>query len=60
MIIVTTGQWGAYEARLQAEAKRQAVQWIDGRDKIGSDGVGDEDLGAKPGKDESLERIGAP
>ena len=60
MRIETTGQWGSCEARLQAEAKRQAVEWIEGPDKASSHGVGNEDLGAKPGKDESVGRRGAP
>ena len=46
------GQWGACEARLQAEVKRQAVQWIEGPDKTGSNCVGNEDLDVKPGEDE--------
>ena len=40
--------------------KGQAVQWLDGPDKTGSNGVGNEGLGTKPGGDESVERIGAP
>ena len=40
--------------------KRQAVQWIDGSGKTGSDGVGSEDLDIKPGEDESVGRRGAP
>ena len=59
MGIVTTAQWGPYQARLQIKAKRQVVQWIDGPGKTGSDGVGDEDLGVKPGEDESVGRRGA-
>ena len=59
MRITTTGQWGPYEARLQVKAKRQAVQWIDGPDKAGNNGVGDEDLGVKPGEDQSIGRRGA-
>ena len=42
------------------KAKRQAVQWIDGPDKTGSNGVGDEDLDVKPGEDESVGKRGAP
>ena len=45
---------------MQAEKKTPAMQWIDGPDKTGSDGVGDEDLGAKPGKYESVGRREAP
>ena len=59
MGIVTTGQWGPYEARLQVKAKRQAVQWIDGPDNTVSNSVSDEDLGEKPGEDESVGRRGA-
>ena len=40
MRIATTGQWGPCKACLQAEAKRQAVQWVDGPEKTGSNGVG--------------------
>ena len=36
------------------KAKQQAVQWIDGSDKTGSNGVGDEDLGGNPGEDKSV------
>ena len=54
MKIATTGQWGPCEARLQVKAKWQAVQWIDGPDKTGSNGVGEEDLGAKLSEDESV------
>ena len=50
----------AAKARGMMKDKRQAVQWIDGPDKIGSNGVGDEDLGVKPGEDESVGRRGAP
>ena len=60
MEIVTTGQWGSYEACLQVKAKRQAIQWIDRPDNTGSDGVGDEDLDVKSGEDESIVRRGAP
>ena len=56
MRIVTTSKWGSCEARLRAEKKWQAVKWIDGPDKTSSDGVGNEDLGAKLGKDESVGR----
>ena len=49
--IATTGQWEFCEARLQVKAKRQAVQWIDGPDKTGSDRVGDKDLDVEPGED---------
>ena len=58
MRIAMTGQWGPCEARLKVKAKRQAVQWIDGPDKTGSNGVGDEDLGVKPGEDESVGKRG--
>ena len=54
MIIATTGQLGLCEACLQMEAKRHAMQWIDGTDKTGSDGVDDEDLGVKPGIDDTV------
>ena len=60
MGIVTTGQWGGCEARLQVEAKRQAVQWIDGPDKISSNDVGDEDLDVRSREDESVGKKGAP
>ena len=50
MGIATTGQWGSCEARLEVKAKRQVVLWIDGPDKTGSNGVGDEDLDVKPGE----------
>ena len=59
MGITTTGQWGPCEARLQMKAKRQAVQWIDGPDKTGSNDLSDEDLDVKPGEDESAEKRGA-
>ena len=60
MGIVTTGQWGPCEARLQVKAERQTVQWIDGPDKTGSMGVGDEDPGVKPSEHEPVGRSGAP
>ena len=60
MGIVTAGRWGSCEARLQAKAKRQAVQWINGPDKTSSDGIGDKDLGGKPGNDESVGKRGTP
>ena len=60
MGIATTGQWGFYEARLQAEAKRQTVLWVDGPDKTDRQGVGDEDRDVKPSEDESVGRRGAP
>ena len=41
------------------KAKRQTVQWIDGPDKTGSDGVGNEDFGSKPGKYDYVEIKGA-
>ena len=46
-------------ALAQVKAKQQAVQWVDEPDKTGSNGVGDEDLGVKPGEDESVGRRGA-
>ena len=58
--MATAGQWGFCEARLRAKAKRQAVQWIDGPDKTGSDGFGDQDLGVKPGEDESVRQRRVP
>ena len=56
MRIGTTSKCGSCEARLQADENRQAVKWIDEPDKTSSDGVGNEDLGAKLGKDESVGR----
>ena len=51
---------GPFEARLQVRVKRQVVQWIDGPDKTGSNGVGDEeDLGVKPSEAEPVGRRGA-
>ena len=38
---------------------RHVVQSIDGPDKIGSRGVGDEDLGLKRGENKSVGRRGA-
>ena len=38
----------------------QVVQWVDGLDKTGSDGVGNEDLGTKSGGDESVVITGSP
>ena len=40
--------------------KRHAVQWVDGPDKTGSKGVGNEDLDVKPGEDESVGKRGTP
>ena len=40
--------------------ERQAVQWIDGLDKTGSVGVGNEDLGVKSSENESIAIRGAP
>ena len=40
--------------------ERQAVKWVDGPENTGSDGVGNEDLGAKPVGDESVMGRGAP
>ena len=40
--------------------KPSAVQWIDRPDKTESDDVGDEDLGVKPGEDDSVVRREAP
>ena len=59
MGITTTGQWGPCEAHLQMKAKWQAVQWIDGPEKTGSNDLSDEDLDVKPGEDESAEKRGA-
>ena len=53
MGIARASQWGFCKARLQVEVKRQAVQWVDGADKTGSNGVGNENPGVKPGEDES-------
>ena len=44
---------------MKVKAKQQAGQWINGPDKTGSNGVGDEDLGVKLGEDESVGRRGA-
>ena len=52
MGIATTGQWRPCEARVQVKVKRKVVQWTDGPDTTGSNGVGDEDLGMKSGEDE--------
>ena len=41
------------------KANWQAVQWIDGPDKTGSNDLSDEDLDVKPGEDESAEKRGA-
>ena len=57
---VTTGQWGSCEACLQVREKRQAVQRVDGPDKTGSNGVGDEDLDMKPGEGRSVGKRGDP
>ena len=45
---------------MQVRAKRQVVQWINGPDKTGSNGIGDEDLDVKPGEGESVGKRGAP
>ena len=58
--IATTGQWGSCEVRFQVKTEQQAVQRIDGPDKAGSNGVGDESLDVKPGEDESVGKRGAP
>ena len=58
--IVTTGQWEPCEARLQVKAKHQALQWIDGPDKNGSNGVGNEDLDVKPGENELVGKRRVP
>ena len=58
--IETTRQWEFREARLQVKAKQQAVQWIDGPDKTTSNYVRTEDLGTKPGKDDSVGETEAP
>ena len=42
------------------KAKRQVLQWIDGPDTIGSNGVGDEDLDVKTGENELVGKRGAP
>ena len=42
------------------KVKREAVQSNDGPGKTGSDVVGNEDLGSKAGKDETVVRRGAP
>ena len=60
MGIATTGQWGPCEARLRVKAKQQAVQWIDGPGKTGNNGVGDEDLHAKPVENESVGKRETP
>ena len=39
--------------------ERQAVQWVNGPNKTGSDGVGKEYLGAKPDEDIPIVKIGA-
>ena len=54
------GQWGPCVARFQVEEKRQTVKWIDGPDITGSNGVDNDDLDVKPGKDESFRKRGAP
>ena len=59
MGIAMSGQWGPCEARLQVKEKWQAVQWIDGPDKTGSNAVGDEDFGVNLGEDKSVGRRGA-
>ena len=41
-------------------AQRQTVQWVDGLDKTGINGVGSKNLGAKRGGDESVAKRGAP
>ena len=46
MRTVTAGHWGPCETRLQVKAKPQAVQWIGGPDRTGSNGVADKNLGA--------------
>ena len=51
--------WRSCETRLQEKAKRQTMPWISGLDKTISDDIGNEDLGVKPGKDESVVRRGA-
>ena len=45
---------------LQVKARRKHVQRIDGPEKTGSDGVGDENLGVKAGGDKSVARKRAP
>ena len=45
------GPVGVLRGALEMEAKGQAVQFIDGPGKTGSDSVGDEELGVKRGDD---------
>ena len=44
---------------IAVESERQAVHWINGPGKTGSNDVGDENLRVKPGEDESVGRRGA-
>ena len=60
MRVETAGHWEFREARVQVKAKQQAVQWIDGPDKTNNNYVGTEDLGAKPGKHDSVREREAP
>ena len=40
--------------------EKRAVEWVDGLQKTDSDGVGNEDLCAKPGGDKVVVKRGAP
>ena len=40
--------------------ERKTVQWVDGLDKIGINGVGSKNPGAKLGGDESVAKRGGP
>ena len=40
------------------KAERQAVEWIDGPDKTGSNGVSEKELDGKMGEDESVRKRG--
>ena len=60
MEIETTGQWEACETCFQAKAKRQAVQWVDGHKKTGSDGTGSDDRGIKSARDGTTTERGTP
>ena len=39
---------------------KQAVQWVDGPDKTGSDDIGNENLGVKLGGDKSVTKRDSP
>ena len=47
-------------AKTRKIVERQGLQWMDGPDKTGSDGVSNENLGVEPSKSESVVRRGAP